>query len=59
MDIKLNIFQVKALLTFLKDYCTASNLSSYQGTLPKQLLLAFVALQKANDEWQDKMGYTE
>ena len=53
MDIKLNIFEITALLEFLKDHVNHTNLSVYpNGAIPRQLLLAFVKLQKAKDEWQ-------
>lgn len=60
MDIKLSIFEITALLEFLKDHINVTNLSIYQSsTIPKQLLLAFAHLQKAKDEWQEAMRYTE
>ena len=60
MDIKLNIFEITALLEFLKDHVNHTNLSVYpNGAIPRQLLLAFVKLQKAKDEWQQAMRYTE
>lgn len=56
---KLTIFEVKALLYFLKDYINSKNLSAYEGSIPRFLLLALVKLQKYSDEWDEKMGYTE
>lgn len=60
MNIKLSIFEITALLEFLKDHISVSNLSIYQtGAIPRQLLLAFAHLQKAKDDWTESMKYTE
>lgn len=58
-SIKLNIFEIKALLTFLNDYINRDNLSIYEGTLPRHLFLAYVKLQKTKDKWEEAMSYTE
>ena len=56
---ELNIFEQKALLTFLKDYVNRENLSKYQGVMPRYLFLAFLKLQLAVDDWNDKAGYMD
>ena len=56
---ELNIFERKALLTFLKDYINRENLSIYEGSLPRYLFLAFLKLQISVDAWEDAKGYME
>lgn len=56
---ELTIFEERALLTFLKDYITRDNLSIYEGAMSRHLFLAFLKLQLAVDNWNDKAGYME
>ncbi len=58
-SIKFNIFEIKALLTFLEDYVNKDNLSIYESALPRHLFLAYIKLQKAKNEWEEAMSYTE
>ena len=56
MDInKLTIFEIKALLQFLKDYLTRENLSIYEKREVFHLFLAFVKLQNSVDHWEEAM----
>ena len=57
--IKLNQFEVEALITFLKDYTNEKNLSAYTGAMPRYLFLAFIKLQKAKEQWEEAIRYTE
>ena len=54
--IKLNCFQVKTLVNFLKDNISSKNLSKYQVD---NLFLAYLKLEKAKEEWEEAMKYTE
>lgn len=57
--IKLDKFEVDALITFLKDYIPYNSLATYERTMPRYLLLAFVKLLKAKEQWEEAIKYTE
>lgn len=59
MDIKFDIFEIEALLSFLKDYGVKLHLSTFNTIEVRYLFLAFIKLQEAKDTWEESMKYTE
>ena len=57
--IKLNALEVEALIEFLKETIDSRTLSKQEGAMPRLLLLAFIKLQKAKEQWEETMKYTE
>lgn len=55
-DVKFTIFELQALHTFLKDYINKDNLSIYEGSLPRHLLLAYLKLEQYIEDWKEKMS---
>ncbi len=54
MDInKLTIFELRALLEFLKDYLNRDNLSHYNDFTLRQIFLSFLKIQNAVDHWEE------
>ena len=54
MDInKLTIFELRALLEFLKDYLNRDNLSHYDDFTLRQIFLSFLKIQNAVDHWEE------
>ena len=58
-SIDLNIFEIKALLTFLNDYINEKNISIYEKNILQSLFTACLKLQKAEKEWKEAMSYTD
>ncbi len=56
--IKLNKFEVDALITFLKDY-PYNNLTAYDNSISNYLFSAFIKLLKAKEQWEEAIKYTE
>lgn len=57
--IKLTALEVEVLIKFLKDNINSETLSTLEGAMPGLLLLAFMKLQKAKEQWDEAMEYTE
>lgn len=57
--IKLTALEVEALIEFLKDNINSETISTQEGAMPRLLLLAFIKLQKAKEQWDEAMKYTE
>lgn len=55
--IKFTPFEVEALIIFLKDNIDKDSISD--GAMPRFLLLAYIKLQKAKEQWEEAMKYTE
>lgn len=49
----------QALITFIKEFATKKNLSTYSDFFIKHLLLAYLKLEKDDEEWQESLKYTE
>ena len=56
--IKLTALEVEALITFLKENINSKTLSS-EGSMSYLLLLTFIKLLKAKEQWEEAMKYTE
>ena len=59
MDINFTRFEVQVLLQFLKDNINKDNLAAYEKSVVRNLFLAFLKLQDAEDKQQESMAYTE
>ena len=59
MDKVFTPLERQALLTFLKDYINCDSLSTYLGVQVKHLFVAYLKLQKEQEEWEDAMKYSE
>ncbi len=59
INVKFTPFELKALEQFLKDYVNRSNLSIYEGALPRHLFLAFMKILEARQIWDEAMSYTD
>lgn len=49
----------KALITFIKEFATRKNLSTYSDVFIKHLFLAYLKLEKEDEVWQESIAYTE
>jgi len=56
--IKLTVLEVEVLIEFLKNNINSKTLSP-EGSMSYFLLLAFIKLQKAKEQWDEAMEYTE
>ena len=52
-------FEREALITFIRDYATRDNLSIYTRSVVRHLFLAYLKLEKEEEEWQESLKYTE
>ena len=50
MDINFTRFEVQVLLQFLKDNINKDNLAAYEKSVVRNLFLAFLKLQDAEDK---------
>lgn len=57
--IKLSYNEVKAIINFLKNQSNDTNLSKYETFTIYNLYLAYIKLQKAEEQWKETMEYTE
>ena len=57
--IKLTALEVEALIEFLKDNINSETISTQEGAMSRLLLLAFMKLLKAKEQWDEAMKYTE
>jgi len=57
--IKLTALEVEALIEFLKDNINSKTISTQEGAMPRLLLLAFIKLLKAKEQWDEAMKYSE
>lgn len=55
--IKFTSLEAEVLITFLKDNINKETLP--HGAMSRFLLLAFIKLLKAKEEWDEAMAYTE
>lgn len=55
---KLTIFQLRAIIDFLKENISTETLTA-EGVLSKYLLLAFVKMQRELDNWEEAIKYTD
>lgn len=53
------IFELNAVLQFLKDYINETNLSNYEERFIKHLFLGYLKLEKQKEEWEKAILYTE
>ena len=51
--------ETQALITFIKELATKNNLSTYSDAFIKHLFLAYLKLEKEDEEWQESLNYTE
>lgn len=58
-DNKLTIFERRVLIKFLKDYISWNNISMYDDSDTRHLLLAFIKLQNSIDSWEDLNSYMD
>ena len=56
--IKLTALEVEAIINFLKENINSKTLSS-EGSMSYLLLLTFIKLLKAKEQWEEAMKYTE
>ena len=57
--IKLNCFQVETLVKFLKDNISNISFKNLSKNQVSNLFLAYLKLEKAKEEWDKAMQYTE
>ncbi len=57
--IKLTALEIEALIEFLKDNINSKTISTQEGAMPRLLLLAFIKLLKAKEQWDEAMKYSE
>ena len=57
--IKLTALEVEALIEFLKDNINSKTISTQEGAMPRLLLLVFIKLLKAKEQWDEAMKYSE
>ena len=57
--IKLTALEVEALIEFLKDNINSKTISTQEGAMPRLLLLTFMKLLKAKEQWDEAMKYSE
>ena len=52
-------FERQVLIIFIKELATRDNLSTYSGAFVRHLFLAYLKLEKEDEEWQESIRYTE
>lgn len=57
--IKLSYNEIKAIINFLKNQSNDTNLLKYETSTIYNLYLAYIKLQKAKEQWEEAMKYTE
>lgn len=57
--IKLNKFEVDALIIFLKDYVPYDSLTTCDNSMFRYLFSASIKLLKAKEQWEEAIKYTE
>lgn len=57
--IKLSYNEIKAIINFLKNQSNDTNLLKYETSTIYNLYLAYIKLQKAKEQWEETMKYTE